>query len=42
MSKYILTSMFPKGLSHEIAEIFRQIITQRGSFAFIASEFEII
>ena len=40
MSTYILTSMFPNGFPMNIAEVFQQLITNRNSFAFIASEFE--
>ena len=40
MSTYILTSMFPNGFNEQIAEIFRQKISKRKKFAFVASEFE--
>lgn len=40
MGTYILTSMFPNGFSHIVAEVFQKKITQRNRFAFIASEFE--
>lgn len=40
MSAYILTSMFPDGLSAQAAKVFRQKIRKRTRFAFVASEFE--
>lgn len=40
MSTYILTSMFHNGFDEETADIFRQKITNRNKFAFVASEFE--
>lgn len=40
MSTYILTSMFPNGFNHIVAEVLQKKITQRNRFAFIASEFE--
>ncbi len=40
MSTYILTSMFPNGFNAQTIEIFRQKITKRKKFAFVASEFE--
>ena len=40
MSTYILTSMFNNGFSDEIVELFQKKITQRGRFAFVASEFK--
>ncbi len=40
MSTYILTSMFPNGFHAQAAEVFRQKISKRNKFAFVASEFE--
>ncbi len=40
MSTYILTSMFHNGFNAQIAEVFRQKISKRNKFAFVASEFE--
>lgn len=40
MAIYILTSMFSNGFHGKIAEMFRQTITKRNKFAFVASEFE--
>lgn len=40
MSTYILTSMFPTGFNHIVAEVFQKKITKRNRFAFVASEFE--
>ena len=40
MSTYILTSMFPNGFQDKVSEMFRQKITRRSRFAFVASEFE--
>lgn len=40
MSTYILTSMFPNGFHAQVAEVFRQKISKRHKFAFVASEFE--
>lgn len=40
MGTYILTSMFPNGFHAQAAEIFRQKISKRNKFAFVASEFE--
>ena len=40
MSTYILTSMFHNGFNAQTAEVFRQKISKRNKFAFIASEFE--
>ncbi len=42
MSTYILTSMFPNGFSTQTAKLFDDLITRRRSFAFVASEFEMI
>ncbi len=42
MSTYILTSMFPNGFHAQAAEIFRQEISKRNKFAFVASEFELL
>lgn len=42
MSTYILTSMFPNGFLAQAAEIFRQEISKRDKFAFVASEFELL
>ena len=42
MSTYILTSMFPNGLTADQGELFRILITERRRFAFIASEFEMM
>lgn len=39
MGLYILTSMFESGFPDDIAELFRQRIARRKSFAFVASEF---
>lgn len=39
MATYILTSMFPNGFNQEVAEQLQKTITQRGNFAFVASEF---
>ena len=40
MSTYILTSMFHNGFNAQTAEVFRQKISKRNKFAFVASEFE--
>lgn len=40
MSTYILTSMFPDGIHGKNRELFQTLVTQRKSFAFVASEFE--
>ncbi len=40
MSTYILTSMFNDGFDIQTAEVFRQKISKRNKFAFVASEFE--
>ena len=40
MSTYILTSMFNDGFDLQTAEVFRQKISKRNKFAFVASEFE--
>lgn len=40
MSTYILTSMFNGGFNLQAAEVFRQKISKRNKFAFVASEFE--
>ncbi len=40
MSTYILTSMFNDGFDVHTAEVFRQKISKRNKFAFVASEFE--
>lgn len=40
MSVYILTSMFPNGFNAQTTEIFRQKISKKKKFAFVASEFE--
>ena len=40
MSTYILTSMFPGGFHAPATEVFRQKISKRNKFAFVASEFE--
>lgn len=40
MSTYILTSMFPNGLNEQTTKVFRQKISKRNKFAFVASEFE--
>lgn len=40
MSTYILTSMFNNGFNDAITEVLKKEITQRNSFAFIASDFE--
>ena len=40
MSTYILTSMFPNGFHAQAAEVFREKISKRNKFAFVASEFE--
>ena len=42
MSIYILTSMFPNGFHAQAAEVFRQRISKRSKFAFVASEFEML
>jgi len=42
MSTYILTSMFPNGFHAQAAEVFRQKISKRNRFAFVASEFEVL
>ena len=40
MSTYVLTSMFPDGIHGKNRELFQTLVTQRKSFAFVASEFE--
>ena len=40
MGTYILTSMFPNGFHAQAEEVFRQKISKRNKFAFVASEFE--
>ena len=40
MSTYILTSMFPDGFDGNTAQLFDRLIPHRGSFAFVASDFE--
>ncbi len=40
MGTYILTSMFHNGFNAQTAEVFRQKISKRNKFAFVASEFE--
>ncbi|MBR2408514.1 MAG: Type 1 glutamine amidotransferase-like domain-containing protein [Lachnospiraceae bacterium] len=42
MSTYILTSMFPNGFHAQAAEVFREKISKRNKFAFVASEFELL
>ena len=39
MSTYIFTSMFPDGFHAQAAEVFREKISKRDKFAFVASEF---
>ena len=40
MSTYILTSMFQNGFNAQAVEVFRNRISKRRKFAFVASEFE--
>ena len=40
MSTCFFTSMFPNGFSGQAADVFRQKISKRNKFAFVASEFE--
>ncbi len=40
MSTYILTSMFNNGFNEETAKVFRQKISKKNKFAFLASEFK--
>lgn len=42
MSTYILSSMFPNGFHAQAAEVFREKISKRDKFAFVASEFEML
>ena len=42
MSTYILTSMFPNGFHAQAAKVFREKISKRNKFVFVASEFEML
>lgn len=39
MPVYVLTSMFEEGFSDEITQEFKEMITERKNFAFVASDF---